>query len=320
MAALTPPNDATFQRLAAELGERLRARNWRLATAESSTAGLIGHIITMIPGASEYYVGGVICYTNLAKERELNVDAMLIADCGAVSADVAAAMAEGAWHRFGVQMGLAVTGIAGPDGATHVKPIGLHFIAAARVGHPPVVERHEFGFARDGNRAAAAAAALELAIREASTPSGWCVPASGSTSSGSPGTGAAGVALLAHHAGAVVDGCDLDLPSPYTPPLAAAGIPMLLGHDPAHLVGIDRVAITPAIRAVPGHVELEAARATGLTVVTWQAILGELMAAHGHIGLAVTGRPRQVDDHRPARPPAARRGNEPHRRGWRPRR
>lgn len=170
MFAVTPPDDAVLERLAAELGEKLREHHWRLATAESSTAGLIGHAITMVPGASDYYVGGVICYTNLAKERELNIDAVLIRDCGAVSETVAAAMAEGAWHRFGVEMGLAVTGIAGPDGATPTKPIGLHFVAAARVGHPPVVERHEFGFARDGNRAAAAAAALRLAIREASIP------------------------------------------------------------------------------------------------------------------------------------------------------
>jgi PncC family amidohydrolase len=167
MSAMRAPDDAVLERLAAQLGEVIRPRGWRVATAESSTGGLIGHAITMIPGASSYYVGGVICYSNLAKERELGVAPTLIDDCGAVSSEVAAAMAEGAWHRFGVDMGIAVTGIAGPEGGTRTKPIGLHFIAVARVGHPPVVERHEFGFARDGNRAAAAAAALELAIREA---------------------------------------------------------------------------------------------------------------------------------------------------------
>jgi PncC family amidohydrolase len=169
MRAATAPDDATLGRLAAALGERLRARHWRIATAESSTAGLIGHAITKIPGASDYYVGGVICYSDLAKERLLGVERALIRDHGAVSEEVAAAMAQGAWHRFGVEMGVAVTGIAGPDGATPTKPIGLHFIAVAQVGHPPVVERHEFSFDRDGNRAAAAAAALELATREASS-------------------------------------------------------------------------------------------------------------------------------------------------------
>ena len=168
MSALTAPDTAALERLAADLGRVLRERGWHLATAESSTAGLIGHAITTIPGASDYYVGGVICYSNLAKERELEVDPSLIASVGAVSSEVAAAMAAGAWRRFGVEMALAVTGIAGPDGGTSTKPVGLHFIAAARAGHPPVVERHEFGFGRDGNRFAAAAAALELATREAS--------------------------------------------------------------------------------------------------------------------------------------------------------
>jgi len=106
---------------------------------------------------------------------------------------------------------------------------------------------------------------------------------------GIAGSGAAGVALLLHRAGARIDGCDADTPSPYTPPLEAAGIHVISGHDPSHLAGVERVAITPALRAVPDLPELVAARAAGLPVVTWQALLGELMAAEGHIGLAVTG-------------------------------
>src|SRR5687768_3603111 len=106
---------------------------------------------------------------------------------------------------------------------------------------------------------------------------------------GIAGSGAAGVAVLLNHAGAIVDGCDTDTPSPYTPPLDALGIPHLADHDPAHLAGIDRVAISPAVRAAPGHSELEAAEARGIPVLTWQAMLGELQAAPGRIGLAVTG-------------------------------
>jgi UDP-N-acetylmuramate--alanine ligase len=106
---------------------------------------------------------------------------------------------------------------------------------------------------------------------------------------GIAGSGAAGLALLAHHAGAVIDGCDADTPSPYTPPLDAAGLRVIAGHDPAHLAGVERVAITPALRAVPDLTELVTARARGLPVVTWQALLGELMAAPGKLGLAVTG-------------------------------
>jgi UDP-N-acetylmuramate--alanine ligase len=106
---------------------------------------------------------------------------------------------------------------------------------------------------------------------------------------GIAGSGAAGVALLMHHAGAVVDGCDLEARSPYIPPLTAAGVPVLQGHDPAHLAGIQRVAITPALRAVPDLPELVSARERRLPVVTWQAVLGEMMEAEGRIGLAVTG-------------------------------
>jgi UDP-N-acetylmuramate--alanine ligase len=106
---------------------------------------------------------------------------------------------------------------------------------------------------------------------------------------GIAGSGAAGTALLLHQAGAIVDGCDVDAPSPYTPPLDASGIPYVVGHDAAHLDGVDRVAISPAARAVPGHPELSAADARGLPVDTWQALLGELMAAPGRIGIGVTG-------------------------------
>ena len=106
---------------------------------------------------------------------------------------------------------------------------------------------------------------------------------------GIAGSGAAGTALLLRHAGAVVDGCDADDPSPYTPPLDGAGIPHVAGHDPAHLDGIDRVAITPAIRAVPGHAELDAALERGIPVSTWQELLGELMDAPARVGIGVTG-------------------------------
>ena len=106
---------------------------------------------------------------------------------------------------------------------------------------------------------------------------------------GIAGSGAAGAAVLVRLAGAQVDGCDIDAPSPYTPALDAHGIPYHGAHDPAHLEGVDRVAITPALRAVAGHPELAAATDRGIPVTTWQELLGELMMAPGHIGLAVTG-------------------------------
>ena len=106
---------------------------------------------------------------------------------------------------------------------------------------------------------------------------------------GIAGSGAAGTSLLLHRAGAIVDGCDLEAGSPYTPPLAGAGIRVTQGHDPAHLSAVDRVAISPALRAVPGHPELEAAAAAGIPIATWQELLGELMAGPGRIGVGVTG-------------------------------
>ena len=106
---------------------------------------------------------------------------------------------------------------------------------------------------------------------------------------GIAGSGAAGTALLLHQAGALVDGCDIDAPSPYTPPLNAAGIRYAGRHDPAHLDEVDRVAISPALRSVPNHAELAAALDRGIPVATWQALLGELQAAPGRIGIGVTG-------------------------------
>jgi nicotinamide-nucleotide amidase len=165
---MSPPSEAELARLGARLGEALRVHDWRLATAESSTGGLIGHAITMTPGASDYYAGGVICYSNLAKEVALGVPHALIEAHGAVSEEVAAALAAGAAHRFETEVGISVTGIAGPDGGSERKPVGTHFVAVVRRGHPARVEHHLFIHDRDGNQAAAAMAALALALDEVS--------------------------------------------------------------------------------------------------------------------------------------------------------
>jgi nicotinamide-nucleotide amidase len=165
---MNPPSEAELARLGAQLGDALRARTWRLATAESSTGGLIGHAITMTAGASDYYAGGVISYSNLAKERTLGVPHELIESHGAVSQEVAASMAEGAAQRFDTEVAISVTGIAGPDGGSDRKPVGTHYLGVVRRGHPPRVEHHVFAHDRDGNQAAAAMASLELALDEVS--------------------------------------------------------------------------------------------------------------------------------------------------------
>jgi PncC family amidohydrolase len=163
---MTAPEDRDLAAAANRLAAALLAAEWTLSSAESSTGGLIGHAITMVQGASRYYLGGVIAYSNLAKVLELGVPEDLIATHGAVSAEVAEAMVEGVRSRFDTDLALAVTGIAGPDAGGTAKPIGLHFVATCRRGHPATVERHVFTRDREGNKAEAALAALELAFRE----------------------------------------------------------------------------------------------------------------------------------------------------------
>ena len=166
------PTEAELELAGARLGDALLERSWKLATAESSTGGLIGHVITLVPGASRYFVGGVISYSNLAKEVELSVPHELIERHGAVSAEVAQAMAVGVRTRFNVEMGLAVTGIAGPEGGTQGKPVGTHYISVSLRGHPERVEHRVFGHDREGNKSAAAMLAIDLALEELRAASG----------------------------------------------------------------------------------------------------------------------------------------------------
>jgi PncC family amidohydrolase len=172
---MSGPSEQQLADGAKRLGEALRGLGWRIATAESSTGGLIGHSITMIPGSSDYYPGGVISYSNQAKQVELGVPQQLLAEHGAVSAEVAVAMADGVRQRFGTELGLSVTGVAGPEGGSQNKPVGTHWIGVALRGHPAHAEHHLFPFEREGNKAAAALAALELALAEVSA----AVPAAG---------------------------------------------------------------------------------------------------------------------------------------------
>jgi PncC family amidohydrolase len=160
------PSDDELASAARNLGAALRSAGWRVAVAESSTGGLIGHSITMIPGSSDYFPGGVISYSNRAKEVELAVPASLLERHGAVSDEVAVAMAEGVRSRFGTELGVSVTGVAGPEGGSQDKPVGTHWIGVALRGHPSRAEHRLFGHDREGNKAAAALAALDLALAE----------------------------------------------------------------------------------------------------------------------------------------------------------
>jgi len=114
-----------------EIGELLLARRWTLAVAESCSGGRAAHKIVSVPGASRYFLGGVAAYANDAKEDLLGVPPGLLECHGAVSEEVALAMAHGARRRFGASCAVAITGIAGPDGGTPEKPVGLVHVAAA---------------------------------------------------------------------------------------------------------------------------------------------------------------------------------------------
>ncbi len=117
------------------VGLKLSVGGFTVAVAESCTGGLIAQRLTDVPGSSKYFVEGVVTYSNASKTRLLGVDARLILAEGAVSASVAEAMAEGVRERAGTDFGLAVTGIAGPDGGTEEKPVGLVFVALADDAH-----------------------------------------------------------------------------------------------------------------------------------------------------------------------------------------
>lgn len=145
--------------------EHLIKRGQRLAVAESCTGGFIAHRITNVPGASGAFDAGLVTYANRAKSSLLGVDPGLIARHGAVSAEVASAMAEGALRNADVDYAISATGIAGPGGATPEKPVGTLFIAVAATNKPTAVEQHRFSTDRETFKVYASQAALDLLRR-----------------------------------------------------------------------------------------------------------------------------------------------------------
>ena len=133
-----------------------------LATAESITGGLIGHVLTETAGSSRVYLGGVVSYDNQLKER-IGVPTQTLAEFGGVSEQTALAMANGIREWAGADVGVAVTGIAGPGGATEKKPVGLTYVAVAdpRGGS---CQRHIWTADRSANKASTAEAALRLVL------------------------------------------------------------------------------------------------------------------------------------------------------------
>ena len=163
------PDDAELRTAARRLGKALEALGLVAASAESCTGGLIAKLITDIPGSSGWFERGFVTYSNAAKQELLGVDAGLLEQHGAVSAAVAEAMARGALEHSPADLSVAVTGVAGPDGGTAEKPVGLVWIAWDRRAGEPESRRHEFAGDRDAVRRQAAAAAIEGLVRRATS-------------------------------------------------------------------------------------------------------------------------------------------------------
>ncbi len=149
------------QTLAEVVGESLARMGMTIAVAESCTGGLLAKLITDVPGSSRYFTCGWVTYGNEAKSRELEVPPEMIDKYGAVSEQVAQAMAQGARRRAGADYAISITGIAGPGGGTELKPVGLVYISVGS-HNSTEISRHVFAFDRSSVRLRAAQTALNM--------------------------------------------------------------------------------------------------------------------------------------------------------------
>ncbi len=149
--------------LSIKAGELLRAGGISLCVAESCTGGLLGGLITAVPGSSDYFLGGMICYSDRIKSGVLGVPAQILENHGAVSSQTAASMAEQACRLFGAECGIGVTGVAGPGGGGEEKPVGLVYIAVQYGARLKTIE-NRFSGNRDQIRKETCDKALEALI------------------------------------------------------------------------------------------------------------------------------------------------------------
>lgn len=156
------PEGAAVRARVEALAAGLLARGWRLATAESCTGGLLAAACTDVAGSSRWFERGWVTYSNEAKQADLGVPAAVLARHGAVSEPVVRAMAEGARARSAAQLAVSISGIAGPDGGTPDKPVGLVWMAVACEGVPTSAFQQRFS----GDRAAVRAASVRAALAE----------------------------------------------------------------------------------------------------------------------------------------------------------
>jgi nicotinamide-nucleotide amidase len=164
---LDDAGDSALRALAERAGQLLLARRYSVATAESCTGGWVAKCLTDVPGSSQWFERGYVTYSNQAKEQSIGVAPEVIATFGAVSRPVVEQMAAGALHSSGAQLAVAITGVAGPDGGSVEKPVGLVWFALASRHAPPVAQQHLFRGDREAIRRAAVATALRLVIAAA---------------------------------------------------------------------------------------------------------------------------------------------------------
>jgi len=141
----------------------LTSKKLKVATAESCTGGLIAHTLTNISGSSDYFDRGIVSYSNNAKSELLDVPENILSKFGAVSEQVAKAMAEGVRKKSNIDIGIATTGIAGPTGGTKEKPVGLAYIAVS-TDNGTVVKKYQFSGERIENKRSTCDAALILLL------------------------------------------------------------------------------------------------------------------------------------------------------------
>lgn len=168
MSATQHGSDQDLRQLAEEVGRSARAAGWRIVTVESCTAGWIAKALTDVPGSSQWVDSGYVTYSNTAKMRDVGVAARTLVEHGAVSEATVREMANGALRATGVEMAIAVSGIAGPDGGTAEKPVGTVWFGVATSqaqGTAAVCERRHFTGDRDQVRRQSVAYALRLALQ-----------------------------------------------------------------------------------------------------------------------------------------------------------
>ena len=151
----------TINELASELAVKLKDKGLTVGSAESLTSGLVAAALTSVAGSSAYFQGGVVAYSNQLKVELLGVPVDIIQEFGAVSEECARAMAEGVRRKLNVRLAVATTGIAGPDGATETKPVGLVWVAAS-TGHRTLAVKNVFPGDREAVTRASVTEALKL--------------------------------------------------------------------------------------------------------------------------------------------------------------